>query len=76
MDGEIGILRGEIVMTIDNRCREQRSVADKMSMDFKYTAPGSPEQINSLKTLSFFIGMWSDFLQQDEKCMDAALSIG
>ena len=76
VDGEIGILRGGIVMTIDNRCREQRSVADKMFMDFKYTAPGSPEQISSLKTLSFLIGMWSDFLQQEEKRMDAALSIG
>ena len=76
VDGEIGILRGEIVMTIDNRCREQRSVADKMSMDFKYTAPGSPEQISSLKTLSFLIGMWSDFLQQEERRMDAAISIG
>ena len=76
VDREIGILRGEFVMTIDNRCREQRSVADKMFMDFKYTAPGSPEQISSLKTLSFLIGMWSDFLQQEEKRMDAALSIG
>ena len=62
VDGEIGILRGEFVMTIDNCCREQRSVADKMSMNLKYTAPGSPEQISSLKTFSFLIVMWSDFL--------------
>ena len=60
-------------MSIDNRCREQRDVADQMFMDFKYTHPGSEEQIRALKTLSFLIGMWADFLLREEKRMNAAL---
>ena len=62
-------------MSIDNRCREQREVADKMFMDFKYTAPGSKEQIRALTTLSFLIGMWADFLDAEEKRMTAAISL-
>lgn len=62
-------------MTIDNRCREQRDVADQMFMDFKYTPPGSKEQIRALTTLSFLIGMWADFLVIEERRMDAAISL-
>ena len=62
-------------MSIDNRCREQREVADKRFMDFKYTAPGSKEQIRALTTLSFLIGMWADFLVIEERRMDAAISL-
>ena len=62
-------------MSIDNRCREQRDVADQMFMDFKYTQPGSEEQIRALKTLSFLICMWADFLDAEEERMTAALSL-
>ena len=60
-------------MSIDARCREQRSVADRMFMDFKYTRPGSKEQLHALSTLSFLIGMWADFLAAEEKRMDRVL---
>ena len=62
-------------MTIDARCKEQRNVADKMFMDFKYTAAGSKEQIQALKTLSFLIGMWGDFLVNEERRMNFASSL-
>ena len=62
-------------ITIDNRCREQQKVADRMFMDFKYTSPGSTEQLQALKTLSFLLGMWGDFLGHEVKRMDAASSL-
>ena len=62
-------------MTIDKRCREQQKVADRMFMDFKYTSPGSTEQLQALKTLSFLLGMWGDFLGHEVKRMDAASSL-
>ena len=76
LDHPVGLFWQYFIMTIDNRCREQQPVADKMFMDFKYTSPGSPEQISSLKTLSFLIGMWNDFLEKEAKRMDAAMSLG
>ena len=60
-------------MSIDARCREQRSVADRMFMDFKYTRPGSKEQLQALSSLSFLTGMWADFLTSEEKRMDQVL---
>ena len=62
-------------MSIDNRCREQRRVADQMFMDFKYTRPGSQEQVRALSTLSFLVGMWSDFLANEERRMTSALTL-
>ncbi len=62
-------------MSIDNRCREQQRVADQMFMDFKYTSPGSSEQVRALNTLSFLVGMWADFLIQEEKRMSSALTL-
>ena len=62
-------------MSIDNRCREQQRVADQMFMDFKYTRPGSKEQVRALNTLSFLVGMWADFLAQEEKRMSSALTL-
>ena len=44
-----------------------------MFMDFKYTRPGSKEQLRALGTLSFLIGMWADFLTAEEKRMDRVL---
>ena len=46
-----------------------------MFMDFKYTRPGSQEQLRALKTLSFLIGMWADFLAAEEKRMDLVLAL-
>ena len=62
-------------MSIDNRCREQQRVADQMFMDFKYTSPGSKEQVRALNTLSFLVGMWADFLVQEETRMSSALTL-
>tara|TARA_B100002051_G_scaffold214322_1_gene206336 strand:+ start:464 stop:613 length:150 start_codon:yes stop_codon:yes gene_type:complete len=46
-----------------------------MFMDFKYTRPGSKEQLQALATLSFLIGMWADFLTAEVKRMDQALAL-
>ena len=62
-------------MSIDNRCKEQQRVADQMFMDFKYTSPGSKEQLRALKTLSFLISLWPDFLVQEEMRMMSVLSL-
>ena len=62
-------------MSIDNRCREQQRVADQMFMDFKYTSPGSKEQVRALNTFSFLVSMWADFLVQEEKRMRSALTL-
>ncbi len=60
------------MMTIDARCKEQQQTADRMFMDFKYTAPGSKEQVRALMTLTFLVGMWADFLSYEEKRMSHA----
>ena len=60
-------------MSIDARCQEQQSAADRIFMDFKYTRPGSKEQVQALATLSFLIGMWADFLTAEEKRMDQVI---
>ena len=62
-------------MSIDARCKEQQQTADRMFMDFKYTAPGSKEQGRALTTLSFLVGMWADFLTAEEKRMASALAL-
>ena len=62
-------------MSIDARCKEQQQTADRMFMDFKYTAPGSKEQLRALTTLSFLVGMWADFLSAEEKRMASALAL-
>ena len=40
-------------MTIDQRCKSQQITADRIFMDFKYTKPGSTEQLRALKTLTY-----------------------
>ena len=62
-------------MTIDARCKEQQRTADRLFMDFKYTAPGSKEQLRALTTLAFLVGMWADFLSAEEKRMARALTL-
>ena len=47
----------------------------RIFMDFKYTRPGSKEQLQALATLSFLIGMWADFLTAEERRMDQALAL-
>ncbi len=44
-------------------------------MDFKYTKPGSKDQIRALMTLSFLVSMWSDFLEKEKKRMDSVLAL-
>ena len=63
-------------MSIDSRCKEQLRVSSQMFMDFKYASPGSEEQVRALKTLSFLVGMWADFLTSEERRMAAALALG
>ena len=62
-------------MSIDARCKEQRSTADRMAVDFKSTAPGSKQQVQALMTLSFLVGMWADFLSAEVRRMDQALAL-
>ena len=62
-------------MTIDSRCKEQRNVADMMLMNFKNTAPGSKEQVQALNILSFLLGMWGDFLEEEERRMKLASTL-
>ena len=62
-------------MSIDTRCREQQSAADRMFMDFKYTKPGSKDQLRALMTLSFLVSMWSDFLEKEKNRMDSVLAL-
>jgi hypothetical protein len=46
-----------------------------MFMDFKYTKPGSKDQIRALMTLSFLVSMWSDFLEKEKNRMDSVLAL-
>ena len=62
-------------MSIDARCKEQRTTADRMVVDFKSTAPGSKQQVQALMTLSFLVGMWADFLSAEARRMDQALAL-
>ncbi len=59
-------------MSIDARCKEQQAIADRMFMDFKYTDPGSDEQIRALNTFNFLVSMWYEFLSREAERMDSA----
>ena len=61
-------------MTIDSRCKEQRDVADIILTNFNSSAPGSKGQVQALSTLSFLLGMWSDFLKAEQRRMKLASS--
>ena len=54
-------------MSIDEKCRNQQSLADRIFMDFKYTKPGSKEQICALASFNSLVCLWADFLLKDEK---------
>mgnify|MGYP004189990241 CR=1 FL=1 len=62
-------------MSIHNRCKQLQRVADRMFMDFKYTSPGSKEQLSALKTFNDQVRLWADFLLQEERRMSAALAV-
>ena len=53
-------------MTIDQRCKSQQITADRIFMDFKYTKPGSAEQLRALKTLNTLVCQWAVFFHCDE----------
>ena len=53
-------------MTIDQRCKNQQITADRIFMDFKYTKPGSTEQLRALKTLNTLVCQWVLFFHGDE----------
>ncbi len=59
-------------MSIDTRCKEQQVIADRMFMDFKYTDPGSDEQIRALNTFNVLVSMWYEFLSREAERMDSA----
>ena len=62
-------------MSIHNRCKELQRVADRMFMDFKYTSPGSMEQLRALKTFNDQVCLWADFLVQEERRMRSSLAV-
>ena len=62
-------------MSIDARCKKQRTTVNRMFMDYSYTAPDSKEQAWALTTLSFLVGMWADFLSAEEIRMDRAQAL-
>ena len=53
-------------MTIDQRCKSQQIAADRIFMDFKYTKPGSTEQLRALNTLHTLVCQWVVFFHGDE----------
>tara|TARA_B100000212_G_scaffold320002_1_gene277542 strand:+ start:26 stop:232 length:207 start_codon:yes stop_codon:yes gene_type:complete len=62
-------------MSISDRCKNQQNMADRIFMDFKYTKPGSPEQLRSLMTLNYLISQWANFLVSKEKKIDPSLGL-
>ena len=53
-------------MTIDQCCKGQQAIADKIFMDFKYTKAGSTEQIRALETLHSLISEWASYIINNE----------
>ena len=62
-------------MSIHRRCKQLQCVADQMFMDFKYTSPGSREQLRALKTFNDQVLLWADFLAQEERRMSSTLAV-
>ena len=62
-------------MSIHRRCKQLQRVADQMFMDFKYTSPGSREQLRALKTFNDQDLPWADFLAQEERRMSSTLAV-
>lgn len=53
-------------MTIDQCCKGQQAIADRIFMDFKYTKAGSDEQLRALEILHSLISMWATYIINDE----------
>ena len=53
-------------MTIDQCCKGQQAIADRIFMDFKYTEAGSDEQLRSLEILHALISRWATVIINDE----------
>ncbi len=62
-------------MTIDQRCKSQQITADRIFMDFKYTKPGSTEQLRALKTLNTLVCQWVMFFHGDESYVKEIVSL-
>ena len=62
-------------MTIDQRCKSQQITADRIFMDFKYTKPGSTEQLRALKTLNTLVCQWVMFFHGDESYVKKKVSL-
>ena len=62
-------------MTIDQRCKSQQITADRIFMDFKYTKPGSKEQLRALKTLNTLVCQWVMFFHGDESYVKEKVSL-
>ncbi len=62
-------------MTIDQRCKSQQITADRIFMDFKYTKPGSTEQLRALKTLNTLVCQWVMFFHGDESHVKEKVSL-
>ena len=62
-------------MTIDQRCKSQQITADRIFMDFKYTKPGSTEQLRALKTLNTLVCQWVMFFHGDESYVKGKVSL-
>ena len=54
-------------MSIDERCKNQQPAADRLFMDFKYTKPGSDEQMRALASFNSLVCIWAEFLLEDGK---------
>lgn len=54
-------------MSIDEKCRNQQFLADRIFMDFKYTKPGSNEQVRALASFNSLVCLWADFFLTVEK---------
>tara|TARA_B100001093_G_scaffold516937_1_gene597021 strand:+ start:332 stop:532 length:201 start_codon:yes stop_codon:yes gene_type:complete len=52
-------------MSISKKCKQQQATADRIFMDFKYTYPGSAEQLRSLMTLNYLVSTWSATLEKE-----------
>tara|TARA_Y100000385_G_scaffold270233_1_gene309094 strand:- start:20 stop:238 length:219 start_codon:yes stop_codon:yes gene_type:complete len=52
--------------SIENLCKCQQNIADRIFMDFKYTHAGSTEQISALNSFHLSIGLWAVFLENTQ----------
>ena len=62
-------------MTIDQRCKSQQVIADRIFMDFKYTKAGSDEQLRALETLHSLISIWATCIINDEWVHNESFSL-